>query len=80
MSTAPLEDDIWICGLARVFAGSSPFTWKGQASWHDEMQRWEGCAYTDQGDVLVVAPAGWMPLPKPVWISIHLGRELEAKL
>lgn len=65
IETAPKDKDVWVYGLATPWAGSSPFSWQGQAGWNEEDASWWTTSHDDTGEVLIVRPTHWMPLPPP---------------
>lgn len=62
IKTAPKNREIWVCGLARLWAESDPFIWQGQAAFSDG--DWIAISYDDAGNPLKIEPTHWRKLPK----------------
>lgn len=60
IETAPKDQEIYVCGLAKVWADSDPFAWQGQACWDQEEEGWITGGYDDSGDFLFVEATHWM--------------------
>ncbi len=65
IASAPRDADVWVYGLAIIWANSCPFLWQGQAGWDEDGAIWLTTAHDDKGSPLKVIPTHWMPLPAP---------------
>lgn len=65
IETAPKDKDIWVYGTAKVWSNSDEFLWQGQSGWNSEDSSWWTTSHDDCGEVLIVKPSHWMPLPQP---------------
>lgn len=59
IETAPKDREIYVCGLARVWADSDPFVWQGHACWADPEAKWITEGFDDSGDNLFVEATHW---------------------
>ena len=66
IETAPRDRDVWVAGLAKVWRGSMPFQWQGQAGWQelDELTGWWTTTHDDGGKPLLVDARYWRELPE----------------
>jgi hypothetical protein len=59
IETAPRDREIWVCGLAQVWADSCSFAWQGHAIWDENSDGWITGGYDDSGNYLFVEATHW---------------------